>query len=121
MPTIYKRFCDAVSTLAGDHDITLILSSGTSTRADAYTDAVEHYGVKLAVIHLEDGQWGGHRPRRRDLFRDRAWHDVKVLMVDYPWNDATVGGLVRDVLVSAGFTVEWNGDGTQALEIVLEI
>lgn len=111
---------DALDKAAADlaqHGIALVRSANGQDSGDAWCDAVEQHGERIALIHIVDGEWLP-RPRQRAWRRQQGWFDVTQLKVSYPWEDVETGAVVRAALVAQGLRVEWAGSGRDAIHIL---
>jgi hypothetical protein len=119
MPTTAEKLAAAREPLARI-GITLVVNTGVVTRGDAWCDAVEKHGERIAHIYIEDGEWRRGEPWQQDLFRDRAWHPLRMLRVSYPWANVKFGAVVARILLACGLNVQWNGSGESAIQIRLD-
>lgn len=114
-----KEALDAAAADLAEAGLTLVISTRQMTSGDAWCDAVEKHGGRIALIHFEGGWWERGRPHVRDDFRNRAVIPLSRLYVSFPWDDAEAGACIRDTLNAHGLKVEWSGDPTNAVQIHL--
>jgi len=118
MTTTTQTTRQALETAGADltrQGITLVLSAGPKTTGDAWCDATEKHGERIALIHLPDGTWrGGPRYHSPD-----NPVPASTLYVSYPWDDVDVGVVIYRILAAHGFDLDWDGDPTDAIQIHL--
>ena len=115
--TVKSRLEQLVAADLADYGVTLVLSADWQTRGDAWCDATDEHGPRVALIHLTDGRWINGRPVYVEYPGDRV--PARELHVDYQYGDDATGRLIAETLKSHGFTVEWNGNGGQTVTIKL--
>jgi hypothetical protein len=119
MPTTQDRLARTREVLA-QAGITLVVNTGIVTRGDAWCDAVEKHGEKIAHLYIEDGAWRHGEPWQQELGHQREWHPLRMLKVSYPYKNHKMGFAIARVLKAAGLNVQWSGDATQAIQIHLD-
>ena len=114
MTTMRDRFDAATATLA-QQGIPLIVTTTQQTSGDAWCDAAEQHGNRIAFIHVRGGRWNGPHEYR---WRDGAdAGPVRTLYVSFHYDDLPVAEAIVSAFTDAGFRTEWDGESFHSVQV----